>query len=161
MRKAALEVEMWSRDTISSLFWAAIGIGICGGGYELGLGNLHNPGGGFMFFWVGVIMIGLSFSILAQAVRQKAIAGEMTTAWAGTSLKKIVSVLAALFIYAYLLTPLGFIPATILLLLFLFKAVEPQRWPWAVLGAVVSTLVAYGVFQLWLKCQLPSGILGS
>jgi len=156
-----MEVEMRSRDIISSLLWAAMGIGICYGGYELGLGSLHDPGGGFIFFWVGVIMIGLSFSILAQAVRQKAIATEMTTAWAGTSLKKIVSVLAALFIYAYLLTPLGFIPATILLLLFLFKAVEPQRWSWAVLGAVVSTLVAYGVFQLWLKCQLPSGILGS
>ena len=80
---------------------------------------------------------------------------------AGIPWKKMISVLVVLFIYAYLLTPLGFIPATILLLLFLFKAVEPQRWSWAILGAVASTLVAYGVFQLWLKCQLPSGILGS
>lgn len=151
---------MRSRDIISSLFWAAIGVAICVGGYELGLGDLHNPGGGFMFFWVGVIMIGLSAGILAQALRQKAVAGEMKAAWAGTSVKKLISVLAVLFIYAYLLTPLGFIPATILLLLFLFKAVEPQRWLWAIVGAVVSTLVAYGVFQLWLKCQLPQGLLG-
>lgn len=152
---------MRSRDIISSLFWAAMGIGICWGGYDLELGSLRDPGGGFMFFWVGVIMIGLSCGILAQAVRQKTIAGEMQAVWAGIAWKKIVSVLAVLFIYAYFLNPLGFIPATILLLIFLFKAVEPQRWSWAVLGAVVSTLAVYSVFRLWLQCQLPPGLLGS
>ncbi len=161
LREAAVEVEVRSRDIISSLFWAVMGIGICWGGYELELGNLHDPGGGFMFFWVGVIMVGLSCGILARAIRQTATAGEMKAVWAGISWKKIVSVLAVLFIYAYLLTPLGFIPATILLLIFLFKAVEPQRWSWAILGAVVSTLAAYGVFRLWLQCQLPPGLLGS
>jgi uncharacterized BrkB/YihY/UPF0761 family membrane protein len=55
---------------------------------------------------------------------------------------------------------LGFILSTVLLLLFLFKAVEPQKWSWAVLGAVISTLTAYGVFQLWLGTQLPRGFLG-
>jgi len=149
-----------SRDIISSLFWAAVGIGICCGGYNLGLGNLQEPGGGFIFFWVGVIMIGLSLGILIQAARGKAVQGELKGIWAGIRWGKVVSVLAALFIYAYLFTPLGFIPATILLLIFLFKAVEPQRWSWAILGAVVSTLAAYGVFRLWLQCQLPQGLLG-
>ena len=151
---------MRTRDIISSLFWAAIGIGISYGGYDLGLGDLHNPGGGFMFFWVGVIMTGLSFGILVQALRQKAIPGEMKSISEGISFKKISSVLAVLFIYAFLLTPLGFIPATILLLIFLFRAVEPIGWAKTILGAVVITLVTYGVFQLWLQCQLPSGLLG-
>ena len=151
---------MRSRDIISSLFWAAVGIGICCGGYNLGLGNLQEPGGGFIFFWVGVIMIGLSLGILIQAARGKAVQGELKGIWAGIRWGKVVSVLAALFIYAYLFTPLGFIPATILLLIFLFKAVEPQKWSWAILGAIVSTLAAYGVFRLWLQCQLPQGLLG-
>jgi putative tricarboxylic transport membrane protein len=161
LRKAVVEVEVRSRDIISSLFWAAMGIGICWGGYELELGSLQDPGGGFIFFWVGVIMIGLSCGIFVRAVREKASAGEVQVLWSEIAWKKIVSVLAVLFIYAYLLTPLGFIPATILLLIFLFKAVEPQRWSWAILGAVVSTLAAYGVFRLWLQCQLPPGWLGS
>ena len=113
-----------------------------------------------MFFWVGVIMIGLSLGILIRAVRGKATKGEMKAIWAGISWKKMVSVLAALFIYAYVFTPLGFILSTIFLLIFLFKAVEPQRWSWAILGAIVSTLAAYGVFRLWLGCQLPQGFLG-
>lgn len=137
-----------------------MGIGVCYGGYDLGLGNLHDPGGGFIFFWVGVIMIGLSFGIFFRAVRKKTIRGEMKTIWKEISWKRILPVLAALFIYAYLFTPLGFILSTIFLLIFLFKAVEPQKWSWAIFGAIVSTLAAYGLFRLWLNCQLPQGILG-
>ena len=137
-----------------------MGIGISYGGYKLDLGTLHEPGGGFLFFWVGLIMIGLSLGILIRAARGKASKGELKAVWAGISWKKLISVLAALFIYAYLFTPLGFILSTIGLLVFLFKAVEPQKWSWAVLGAMISTLAAYSVFRLWLGCQLPQGLLG-
>jgi len=113
-----------------------------------------------MFFWVGVIMIGLSLAILIRAIREKAVKGEMKAIWLGISWKKMISVLVALFIYAYLFTILGFILSTVLLLIFLFKAVEPQKWSWAILGAIVSTLAAYGVFRIWLQCQLPQGLLG-
>ncbi len=146
-----------SRDIVSSLFWAVVGIGICYGGYDLAL---RDPGGGFMFFWVGVAMVGLSLGILIPAARGKAIKGEMRELWAGIPWKKMISVLAALFVYAHLFTPLGFILTTVPLLIFLFKAVEPQKWSWAILGAVVTTLAAYGVFRLWLQCQLPQGLLG-
>ncbi len=155
-----VEIGMRSRDIISSLFWMAMGIGVCYGGYDLELGTLHDPGGGFIFFWAGILMIGLSLGVLIQAMRRKAEAGEMGAIWAGIPWRKIVSVLAALFVYAYAFTPLGFILTTVLLLIFLFKAVEPLRWSWAVFGAVVSTLAVYGVFRLLLKCQLPQGLLG-
>jgi len=155
-----MEVEVRTADIFSSLFWMAISLGICLGGHDLGLGSLTNPGGGFMFFWVGVIMAGLSGIVLIQAAREKAVRGDMKALWAGTSFKKIIAVMAALFTYTYLLNPLGFILATTLLMIFLFKAVEPQRWSMAILGAVVSTLAAYGVFRLWLQCQLPLGLLG-
>ena len=151
---------MRSRDIISSLFWMAMGIGVCYGGVDLELGTLHDPGSGFMFFWVGMIMIGLSLSILIRAMKKKAVAGELKVLWSEIRWKKIVSVLVALFLYAYAFTSLGFILTTILLLIFLFKSVEPQRWSWAILGAIISTLAAYGVFRLWLGSQLPRGLLG-
>ncbi|MBI2316136.1 MAG: tripartite tricarboxylate transporter TctB family protein, partial [Betaproteobacteria bacterium] len=50
---------------------------------------------------------------------------------------------------------LGFVAATTLLLVFLFKVVEPQPWWIAVGGAVASTLVAWVVFHVWLGAQLP------
>lgn len=137
-----------------------MGIGIAYGGYDLDLGSLNDPGSGFMFFWAGLIMIGLSLIVLVKAVREKATKGELKSLWTDIRWKKVLSVLAALFIYAYLLTSLGFILTTILLLIFLFKAVEPQKWSWAIAGAIVFTLATYGLFRLWLGCQLPQGFLG-
>ena len=151
---------MKKKDILSSLFWMAVGFGVCYGGYDLELGTLHDPGSGFMFFWVGVIVIGLSLAVLVKAIRMKADQKEIRPLRGEIRWKKILSVLAALVLYAYVFTYLGFILSTVLLLLFLFKAVEPQKWSWAVLGAVISTLTAYGVFQLWLGSQLPRGFLG-
>lgn len=136
-----------------------IGAGLCYGGYELELGTLHDPGSGFIFFWVGLIMVGLSLSIFIQALKEKGKAGEMRLIWSEVQWKKIVSVLVALFLYGYFFQTLGFILSAALLLIFLFKAVEPQRWSVAILGAVVSSLVAYVVFQVWLGSQLPKGLL--
>jgi len=149
-----------TRDIISALFWLIFGIGLSYGGYDLDLGTLQEPGSGFIFFWVGVIMIGLSVGILVGALKKTAVPGEFGALWANIQWKKIVIVMAALFLYGFAFVPLGFIVSTFLLLIFLFKAVEPQRWTVAILGSVVTTLTAYGVFQLWLGSQLPPGILG-
>jgi putative tricarboxylic transport membrane protein len=155
-----VEVEVKKRDIISSLFWMAMGIGVCYGGYALDMGTLHDPGSGFMFFWVGIIMIGLSVGILIPAMKETAVAGELKILWTGIQWKKVVIILVALFLYAFVFVPLGFILSTVLLLIFLFKAVEPQRWSWAILGAIISTLSAYGIFHLWLRSPLPRGFLG-
>ena len=152
-------VEVKSKDIISSLFWMIVGAGICYGGVDLELGTLHDPGSGFIFFWVGLIMVGLSLSIFIRALKEKGKAGEMRLIWSEVQWKKIVSVLVALFLYGYFFQTLGFILSAALLLVFLFKAVEPQRWSVAILGAVVSSLVAYVVFQVWLGSQLPKGLL--
>jgi len=148
-----------SKDIISSLFWMIVGAGVSYGGYDLDLGTLHDPGSGFIFFWVGLIMVGLSLSIFIRALKEKGKAGEMRLIWSEVQWKKIVSVLVALFLYGYFFQTLGFILSAALLLVFLFKAVEPQRWSVAILGAVVSSLVAYVVFQVWLGSQLPKGLL--
>jgi len=150
---------MRSRDLFSSVFWMLIGIGVCIGGYDLNLGTLHDPGSGFIFFWVGVIMVGLSLIILLRAIRLERKAGELKSLWSEVRWKKIISVLLALFVYAYAFTSLGFILSTFLLLIFLFKAVEPQKWSVAIMGAILSALIGYGVFQLWLGSQLPKGLL--
>ena len=151
---------MKNKDFFSSLFWLLIGARVCYGGYDLELGTLHDPGSGFMFFWVGVIMIGLSLAILVKAMRGKAHPGEMRSLWANVRWKKIVAVLAVLFLYAYFFNVLGFILSAALLLIFLFKAVEPQRWSVAILGAILSSVTAYVVFQLCLGSQFPRGFLG-
>jgi putative tricarboxylic transport membrane protein len=147
------------KDFFSSLFWLFIGVGVCYGGYDLKIGKFHDPGSGFIFFWVGIIMMGLSLIILIQTIRLGPKVGEMKFLWSDVRWKKIISVLLALFLYGYVFTYLGFILSTVLLLIFLFKAVEPQKWSIAIAGAILSALIGYGVFQLWLGSPLPKGLL--
>jgi putative tricarboxylic transport membrane protein len=150
---------MRSRDIFSSLFWMLVGVGICWGGYDMKLGTLHNPGSGFIFFWVGVIIVVLSLIILIQAIGREPTMGEMKSLLSGIGWKKIIPVLLALFLYGYAFLFLGFILCTVLVLIFLFKIVEPQKWSIAIIGAILSSLSAYLVFQVWLGSQLPKGIL--
>jgi putative tricarboxylic transport membrane protein len=110
-----------------------------------------------MLFWVGLIMVGLTLAILLAALRRAP--GAAGTLWAGTRWRKIILVVAALVGYAYALERLGFFLTTVLVLIFLFKAIEPQRWTVAVAGAVLTALAAYGLFSLWLGAQLPRGAL--
>jgi hypothetical protein len=42
----------------------------------------------------------------------------------------------------------------------LFRFVEPQKWVVAVGGSALASIASYVVFELWLKTQLPRGILG-
>jgi hypothetical protein len=54
---------------------------------------------------------------------------------------------------------LGFIVSTFLLLLFLFKGLEPQKWRVALVLAAATTAVCYVVFGVFLELQFPPGIL--
>jgi putative tricarboxylic transport membrane protein len=147
-------------DIGSSLFWLVISLGIVYGGYDLGLGSLHQPGSGFIFFWVGIIMIGLSLGIFFHALRAEGKAGEAKDLWSGVLWWKIISVSIALLVYAYSLTDLGFILSTTLLLIFIFRYLGPQSWRKSLIQALLSSAITYWVFGIWLNVQFPRGFLG-
>jgi putative tricarboxylic transport membrane protein len=142
-------------DVATSLFWLAVGAFIVWSGWDLELGSASDPGSGFLLFWTGLVMVVLSAVVLVGALR-----GQGTTRWVGGRWGKIVLVVAALALYGWLLEWLGFVLTTALLLLFLFKVVEPQRWWVAAAGALGSAVLGYVVFKVWLGAQLPAGVFG-
>jgi putative tricarboxylic transport membrane protein len=144
-------------DIASSLFWMAVGAFVAWSGWDLELGTVNDPGSGFLLFWLGLIMIGLAAAILVNALREAA--GVPQALLAGARWRRVVLVLVALIAYGWALPRLGFIVTTTAVLIFLFKAVEPQRWSVAIGGAVASALSAYLIFKVWLGAQLPAGFL--
>jgi putative tricarboxylic transport membrane protein len=144
-------------DLVAALVWAGVGAGAAFEGWTLGVGGLHDPGPGFMLFGVGVIMGVLTLAVAVVAAR----GGEGAADWRWRDARwgKLFLVVAALVVYGVLLERLGFLVTTALVLLVLFKAVEAQRWWVAITGSVVSTLVAWLVFHVWLGAQLPRGLL--
>jgi uncharacterized membrane protein YjjB (DUF3815 family) len=61
--------------------------------------------------------------------------------------------------YAILMDPLGYIVSTFLAMFGLFFDRERKNWLWSLFFSVTASLVSYLVFEVWLRCQLPRGIL--
>jgi uncharacterized BrkB/YihY/UPF0761 family membrane protein len=68
--------------------------------------------------------------------------------------------MGALVLYTILLKTLGFLLTTFLLVLYLFRVIEPLSWKKVFAGAFLTACGAYLVFDLWLQAQLPKGIFG-
>jgi hypothetical protein len=73
---------------------------------------------------------------------------------------RVFATVLALVAYTVGLEPLGFLGATLALLLFLFRAVGRQSWPVALSGSVATTFLTYALFRGWLQVRLPPGLLG-
>ena len=78
----------------------------------------------------------------------------------GLKWKKSLIVLLSLLAYVLLLKPFGFLVVTTLFVGFLLAAVEPQRWYVVISGAIGTAIGTYGIFEVWLKAQLPKGPFG-
>ena len=147
---------MRTGEILTAVFWLAFALATTLAGWNLGLGTASDPGSGFMIFWVGLAMTGLCIAALLIALRQPA--GEaLASLWHGLRWWVVPYVAVLLVLYAWALPTLGFILVTGVMLLILFKTIEPQGWIAAVVGAVLSTAAADLVFHRWLGTQLPPG----
>ena len=149
-------------NLITGIIWFILAIIILGEAIRLDLGTLHFPGPGFFPFLTAIPLAFLAFLLIWEtAVRKSRTAKGDQAVWAAdTDWRKILLSLAALIIYALLLERVGYILSTFLLMLFLFKNIEPQKWGVAVFASAVAVLLSYFIFNVWLQCQFPEGILG-
>ena len=150
---------MGMADRISGIFFLVFALITIIKSYRLGLGKIVEPGSGFLFFWAGIVLGIMSLVIIFASIYRKK-AGEPDKPILGvTSFRKIILVLAAVFLYALLIEILGFILVTVMLFVFILGVVEKKRWLFTVLSSFIVTIAAYLVFKTWLQTQLPAGIL--
>lgn len=146
-------------DRLTSLFWAAVGLYIAYEGYQLKLGTLGNPDSGFFIFWTGLILTGLSLVLFSQTLLRPKEAKDHWVLWEGSRWIKGAKMIISLLLYTAVMKWLGFIMSTFLLLLFLFKGLEPQKWPVVLILSAATTGICYYVFGVFLELQFPPGIL--
>ncbi|MEW6187634.1 MAG: tripartite tricarboxylate transporter TctB family protein [Thermodesulfobacteriota bacterium] len=150
---------MLNSDRISSLFWLAAGIGITLLSIKYDFGNFLSPGAGFITFFAGALLSLLSLILFISSGKKRGPQSDLKALWKGLDWKKVVYILILLFIYTLVLKPLGFLIGTFLLLIFLFKVKGSYSWWKVLLLAFLITSGAFLLFQVWLKVQLPKGVL--
>ena len=151
---------MRNPDQTSSLFWLVIGIGITFGSLRYGFGTLHSPGAGFITFFAGAILSLLSIGLLISASKDRKLRKGLGDLWKGFQVGKVLYVLSLLLVYTFLLKYLGFLVSTFLLLSLLFRVKANYRLLKVILLSFLITAGSYLLFEVWLKVQLPKGILG-
>ena len=152
---------MGKADRISGAFWFVFGVFVTIESYRMGLGTLRRPGPGFLFFWAGILMAILSLIVLSRAWAESRREALPTKAIFGPiDFLKIALVSASVFLYALFMERLGFIPVTLILLLFLLGVIERKGITLSVFISVVVTAAAYLIFEVLLHSQLPKGFLG-
>jgi len=143
---------------IADGFWLVLALATCIEAWRLTIGTFKNPGPGFLPFWAGTILVLLSLISLIKTATEKA--EDTPSVWAGVNVLKLSIFVLALLLYVALLETLGFLLCTFLLLIFLFRAIEPYRWHVVLLASILSLAAVYGFFVRLLDVRLPAGVLG-
>jgi putative tricarboxylic transport membrane protein len=150
---------MRTTDQWSSLFWLLAGIGITLGSLKYGFGNLQAPGAGFITFFAGAVLSFLSVGLFFSSLRSERLRKGVGILWEGLEVGKVIYVFFLLVAYALVLKPLGFLITTFGLLCLLLKVKAAYPLLKVILISLLVTTGAYLLFQVWLKVQLPRGIL--
>jgi putative tricarboxylic transport membrane protein len=149
-----------NNEQISSAVWFVVGTIIVIASVRYKLGSLSSPDTGFMPFLAGSAICLFSLIGLIQGTLKQKQGEHWTPMMKGLMWQKSLLVMGAILAYALLLKPLGFTLCTLLFLGFLFRAVKPLPWLMTIVGGILLALAAYGVFEFWLKAQLPKGPWG-
>ena len=142
-------------DRITSFFLQAFALFFCVLSYRLGMGSLRDPGPGFIPFFSGILLAGLSLAIFMRSVIRKEEASSFGKGW-----KKGLWVTGSLLIYVLILESMGFIVTTFFFLMLSTLSFQPRRWTGAFLLSLLTVIISYLIFSVWLKVQLPIGLLG-
>jgi len=144
---------------IGSAVFLALGLAVVFGGLRYGWGSLDNPGAGFVPVLAGAAMVGFSAITLVQSL----VKGwrPLAELWAGARWRRPLIAIICLMLYSVFLRDLGFLIATFILAVYLYRMLEPSKWTETLVAAVLTALGFYLVFQVWLEVQLPKGLLVS
>jgi putative tricarboxylic transport membrane protein len=145
---------------IPSVVLTALGIAFCIFSLGLGLGNVHAPGPGFVPFLAGGLLVVLTIAALIES-RPEIKVKTWSGLFGGDRWRVVLGVLGSLFLYALVMERVGFMISTFLILLFLFKIPEGQRWRTALAASVLTMVLTYFLFEYFLRISFPRGFLGS
>ena len=150
-------IQNWKNNLDKSLlFFIMFSAAICVESYKLGLGTFHRPRSGFFPFLLGAA-IGV-LAIILQFI--KVFSKAQTNIEISVPFKRIVPLGVSLFVYVLLIDLIGFVLATSLLVVFFLKMMESLSWKITAPVAIGIPLLAYLVFRVLLRVQLPRGPFG-
>jgi putative tricarboxylic transport membrane protein len=146
------------RELFPILFWIGVGLYVSFVSRGLGVGTLYYPGPGMMPFYLGVGLILISLVMLFPLFLKKSEEGKEAKFSGGRiNYSKIAIVVGSLIIYSLVIDQLGYIVATLILMVLMFWGAGSKK-TYAVIASILAVLITYFVFT-YLGLRFPPGIL--
>jgi hypothetical protein len=147
------------KHVISGLFWLAVSILVAVMAIDLGLGTFSSPGSGFVFFWSSLGLGALSVILILKSILGKGGANPFVDLWKGLKWGNAVLAIVMLLLYALILTTLGFMLSTFMLMIVLF-GIGRSSYRAVIVSALITTILSLIIFRYFLEVHLPRGIIG-
>lgn len=145
-----------SGDMWAGLFFLFLGVAVVVGSLRMPLGTPLDPQPGFFPLLAGIFLSGLSIAhlVLAYLKRKKSMNMQAFGAvWRPAFL------IGGLFIYTFILDPLGYVIATIFLSVIILRILESKSW-WKLSAiSLASSVGSFILFDRILGVTLPLGLL--
>ncbi len=152
---------MARHDQVFAFIWIILGVYLCAESFSLALGSIMEPGPGFMPFAMGSVMIVLAIALFLESTAQtKKIPTRKISPWSDVYWKKVVYVAVVMLAYAVLLSKLGYLLDTFILMVFLLKSGASIKWPTAIFVGALTSGFSYFLFGVWLHVPFPRGMMG-
>ena len=146
----------FSWEPFTLVLFIVLGGAVMAQSARLSLGNLHNPGPGFVPFFLGMAMVLLS--VLSYLEISPIAAGEKMND--GREKKPILLIFGGLILYLALMDLLGFYVSTFLLLMYLMRTCGEKQYWRSLWISGVTVVVVYLVFFKLFIIPFPEGLLG-
>ncbi len=147
------------RNLLSSVIFVVLAAAVMVLSLELGIGSLNNPQAGFMAFWISLFILTFSLILFGMALLSRSKAVRLADLWREVRWRRTIAACACLAGYIFALPVAGYLMATGILMLLLFRLSSMKIWTSAI-GAVLSVGLTYGLFHFLIKTPLPRGIWG-
>ena len=145
-------------DIIGSVVLTFLGIGVVVGAIRLKVGTLLMPQPGFFPFLGGLLLIGLSLTLLIQGWLNRAAAPSKPQETFGEWRRPLI-LIVSMSIYTAVLEPVGYVLPTIALAAVILRVLGVKSWKVLVLASLGMSVGTYYLFGRILGIELPVGIL--
>ena len=122
--------------------------------WRLGLGAWREPGPGAWPFLASIALSLFGAWLLLHPNPAAKFAVHSEPRWG-----RLALALGSMLGFMAALEPLGYLMTMALLLLVQFRFVESRPWRWSFLAAVLTSVISFVIFGLWLNVPLPAGII--
>ncbi|MEI9476207.1 MAG: tripartite tricarboxylate transporter TctB family protein [Deltaproteobacteria bacterium] len=150
---------MTHENRIVSLFWIGLSSWVMIKSYHIGLGDLNNPGSGFIFFWSSLVLGSLSILLFLSSFF-KGKEKKIEQPFMRLKLKPRLMVVGSLLVYTFILETVGFLITTFIFMTFLLSTIGSIKGKLVIPIAGAIAIIAYVIFEIWLRVQLPKGFIG-